>query len=58
MFFLIVHGKRKNFKSAYQYLVYNLTVTINCVPRYYLEPNNLIYIDDKQSKIRGDFVIT
>ena len=44
--------------ALYQYLVYNLTVTINCVPRYYLEPNNLIYIDDKQSKIRGDFVIT
>ena len=36
----------------------DLTITINCVPRYYLEPNNLIYIDDKQSKIRGDFVIT
>ena len=44
--------------ALYQYLVYNLTVTINCVPRYYLEPNNLIYINDKQSKIRGDFVIT
>lgn len=42
----------------YQYLVYNLTITINCTPRYYLEPNNLIYIDDKQSKIQGDFVIT
>lgn len=42
----------------YQYLIYNLTVTINCTPRYYLEPNNLIYIDDKKSNIRGEFVIS
>lgn len=42
----------------YQYLIYNLTVTINCTPRYYLEPNNLIYIDDKKSNIKGEFVIS
>lgn len=42
----------------YQYLIYNLTITINCTPRYYLEPNNLIYIDDKKSNIKGEFVIT
>ena len=45
-------------EMLYQYLIYNLTVTINCVPRYYLEPNNLIYIDDKKSNIKGEFVIT
>lgn len=45
-------------KMLYQYLIYNLTVTINCAPRYYLEPNNLIYIDDKKSNIKGEFVIT
>ena len=45
-------------EMLYQYLIYNLTVTINCAPRYYLEPNNLIYIDDKKSNIKGEFVIT
>ena len=45
-------------EMLYQYLIYNLTVTINCTPRYYLEPNNLIYIDDKKSNIKGEFVIT
>lgn len=44
-------------EMLYQYLIYNLTVTINCAPRYYLEPNNLIYIDDKKSNIKGEFVI-
>ena len=45
-------------EMLYQYLIYNLTVTINCAPRYYLEPNNLICIDDKKSNIKGEFVIT
>ena len=45
-------------EMLYQYLIYNLTVTINCAPRYYLEPNNLIYIDEKKSNIKGEFVIT
>lgn len=45
-------------EMLYQYLIYNLTVTINCAPRYYLEPNNLIYINDKKSNIQGEFVIT
>lgn len=45
-------------EMLYQYLIYNLTTTINCTPRYYLEPNNLIYIDDKKSNIKGEFVIT
>lgn len=45
-------------EMLYQYLIYNLTVTINCTPRYYLEPNNLIYINDRKSNIQGEFVIT
>lgn len=45
-------------EMLYQYLIYNLTVTINCAPRYYLEPNNLIYINDRKSNIQGEFVIT
>ncbi len=45
-------------EMLYLYLCYNISITINCVPKYYLEPNNLIYISDKKSNIQGDFVIT
>ena len=27
------------------------------IPCYYLEPNNLIYINNKESNVNGDFVI-
>lgn len=42
----------------YQYLSFNTSVTINCIPKYYLEPNNVIYIRDDKSNIQGDYVIT
>ena len=38
-------------------LSYQTSVTINCIPKYYLEPNNLIYISDKKSGIQGDYFI-
>ena len=41
----------------YKHLVYNTSVTINCLPKYYLEPNTLIYIKDTDSNIQGRFVI-
>lgn len=44
-------------EMIYTHLYYNTSVTINCVPKYYLEPNNLIYINDRKSNIQGDFVI-
>lgn len=43
---------------VYQYLTYNSTITINCQPKYYLQPNQMIYIEDKKSGIIGDFIIT
>jgi len=43
---------------VYQYLTYNASITITCQPKYYLEPNTLIYVQDKKSNIAGDFVIT
>lgn len=42
----------------YQNLVYNTTIQINCSPKYYFEPNNIIHIYDKESNINGDYVIT
>ena len=45
-------------QMLYNYLSYSTSVTINCIPKYYLEPNNLIYISDTKSNIQGDFFIT
>ena len=42
----------------YQHLVYNTQVTVTTVPRYYMEPNNLIHIYDKTSGISGNFIIS
>ena len=42
----------------YKHLTYNTTVTINCLPKYYLEPNNLIHVVDTQNGVSGDYVIT
>lgn len=41
----------------YQYTSYNETITIQCVPIYYLEPNNIITVYDKASGINGDYII-
>jgi hypothetical protein len=45
-------------EMLYQYLSYNTSVTINCIPKYYLEPNNVVYIRDDKSNIIGDYIIT
>ena len=42
----------------YQHLTYNCQVTITCLPKYYLEPNNLIYISNNNNGVQGSFVIT
>ena len=39
-------------------LSYQTSISITCIPKYYLEPNNLIYVSDKNSNIQGDFFIT
>ena len=41
----------------YKHLVYNTQVTITSVPKYYLEPNNLIYIQNQKSAVIGEYVI-
>ena len=45
-------------ESLYQNLVYNTSISINCTPIYYLEPNCLIKVEDKLSNINGDYVIS
>lgn len=42
----------------YQHLVYNTTISISCLPRYYLEPNTMIAIEDKGTGIKGNYQIT
>ncbi len=42
----------------YQNLSYNTTIQITCLPKYYMEPNNIIYIEDKDSGINGNYQIT
>ena len=45
-------------EMMYQNLSYNTTVTITCLPKYYMEPNNIIYVEDKETGIVGNFQIT
>ena len=45
-------------EMLYQHLSFNTSVTITCVPKYYLEPNNVVYIRDDKSNIQGDYIIT
>lgn len=44
--------------ALYQYLTYNTQIQITCLPKYYLEPNNIIHIEDIQSHISGNYQIT
>lgn len=49
------------FEQARQLICQNLsyanTISISCIPIYYLEPNNIIKVSDEQSGILGDYVI-
>ena len=42
----------------YQNLNYNTTITLTCLPKYYMEPNNIIRVEDKESGINGNYQIT
>lgn len=42
----------------YQNLNYNTTISLTCLPKYYMEPNNIIRIEDKESGISGNYQIT
>ena len=42
----------------YQYLIYNTTISISCLTRYWYEPNNMIYLENRENGIQGNYVIT
>lgn len=44
-------------EMLYQYLVYNTQATLTCIPKYYLDTNMLIYIQNEKSGVIGDYVI-
>lgn len=41
----------------YQYAYMNEKVTLKAIPIYYLEPNNIITIDDNESQVHGEYII-
>lgn len=45
-------------EAIYQHLTYNTTITLTCLPKYYMEPNNIIHIEDRQMAINGNYLIT
>ena len=42
----------------YQYTDYNNTISFQCMPIYYLEPNTRITVNDRMAGIHGDYIIT
>lgn len=40
-----------------KYTTYNESISIQCMPIYYLEPNTRIKVDDSVTNIHGDFII-
>lgn len=45
-------------EMLYQNLSYNTTIQVTCMPKYYIDVNNIIYIFDRESNIDGNFQIT
>lgn len=45
-------------EMMYQNLSYNTSISITCLPKYYMEPNNVIHIEDRESGINGNYQIT
>lgn len=43
--------------SLHQYLSYNENITINAVPIYHLDVNQLIYVENNESAIQGNYII-
>lgn len=45
-------------EMMYQNLCYNTTISLTCLPKYYIEPNNIIRVEDKDSNIYSNYQIT
>lgn len=44
--------------NLYKHLTFNASITITCLPKYNLEPNTLVYVEDVESGIKGNYIIT
>lgn len=42
----------------YQYAICAEALTLNTIPIYYLEPNNLIYVENKENNIQGEYIVS
>ena len=51
-------AKSKLDELLYNYGYYPQSATINCIPIYYLQPNTRIHINDKETNLIGDFIIS
>ena len=64
IFSLLATGGSKNSaynyvrELLYQYTSYNESISIQSIPIYYLEPNTRITVQDKESNIFGDYMIS
>lgn len=43
--------------ALHQYLSYNESITINAVPIYHLDVNQIIYVENNESDIQGNYII-
>lgn len=50
-----IHDEIDN--MLYQYSFFNNSITITCLPIYYLEPNTIISVNDELSNIHGYFTL-
>ena len=60
--YFVMSSQGKSAEEAMDELIYNHTyyqesITINCVPIYYLEPNCRIKVYDSQTGINGEYII-
>lgn len=44
--------------QLYQHSYCTENITINCLPVYYLEPNTRILVDDEDSGVHGEYILT
>lgn len=42
----------------HEYMSYNQSISLQTVPLYFLQPNTCIYVEDEESGIEGNFLIT
>ena len=61
MFSISAQGKSAKDKLdelIYQHGYCSESVTINCIPIYYLQPNSRIHISDEETYIDGDYIVS